>query len=75
MNRPYLSVEAILEQFRSGTEVPSDQPVLAHCLQWLAEFLAREHATMNADDWDALVHVGMLLWREEEAWDEKARMH
>ncbi|MFD1555047.1 hypothetical protein ACFSHT_05305 [Paraburkholderia silviterrae] len=63
MNRPYLGVEAILEQFRSGAEASSCQPAATHCLQWLAEFLAREHATMNAEDWDALVHVGGLLWR------------
>ncbi|POR50622.1 hypothetical protein B0G62_108114 [Paraburkholderia eburnea] len=74
MNRPWLSVEAILEQFRLSAEEcaeeSSGRPAPADCVQWLAEFLAREHATMNAEDWEALVHVGGTLWR-----DETTKMH
>ncbi|HTR07338.1 MAG TPA: hypothetical protein VMJ11_11930 [Paraburkholderia sp.] len=67
LNRPYLSVEAIIEQFRADAVASSAQPTPGDCLQWLAKFLAREHATMNADDWDALVHVGGLLWHAAQA--------
>jgi hypothetical protein len=74
MNRPWLSVEAILEQFRLGVGMSSDQPATAHYLQWLAEFLTREHATMNAEDWEALVYVGRLLWQDEETRVETTRI-
>ena len=76
MNRPYITVETILELFRStADEPPGAAP--AGSLLWLADFLAREHATMNADDWDALVHVGAQLWRAQavpEMWDGVPRM-
>lgn len=75
MTRPYVSVETILEKFCSNDPMPSGQPAADDCLRWLAEFLAREHATMNAQEWDALVHVGSLLWRAREVWDGTPRMH
>lgn len=63
MNRPYITVETILELFRSTADEPPGASAPAGSLLWLADFLAREHATMNAGDWDALVRVGAQLWR------------
>ncbi|WP_213309022.1 hypothetical protein [Paraburkholderia sacchari] len=77
MNRPYITVETILELFRSTADEPPGSLAPAGSLLWLADFLAREHATMNAGDWDALVHVGAQLWRAQavpETWDGAPRM-
>jgi hypothetical protein len=77
MNRPYITVETILELFRSTADEPPGASAPAGSLLWLADFLAREHATMNASDWDALVRVGAQLWRAQaapEMWDGAPRM-
>jgi hypothetical protein len=71
MSKPYVTVEMILDQFRVAAEKAPSPPDCVNSVLWLAEFLAREHATMNAGDWDALVQVGALLWRAHpphEAW-------
>ena len=77
MNRPYITVETILDQFRSTADEHPNLPATDDSLRWLAGFLAREHATMNAGDWDALVRIGALLWRPratDEAWDGAPRI-
>lgn len=74
MNKPYINVEAIFELFRTTVEEGSSQLAAEGPLYWLAGFLAREHSTMNADDWDGLVSVGAHLWQAREAWDGAPRI-
>ncbi|GAB7521257.1 hypothetical protein [Paraburkholderia sp. 2C] len=73
MNKPYINVEGILELFGMTVEESSSQPVATYPLHWLAEFLAREHTTMNAIDWNGLVSVGALLWQAQVAQDGTQR--
>jgi hypothetical protein len=73
MNKPYINVEGILELFCMTVEETPSQPTAADSLHWLAEFLAREHTTMNASDWNGLVRVGALLWQAQNAWDGAPR--
>jgi hypothetical protein len=75
MNKPYVNVEAILELFRMSVAENSSHPVAADSLPWLAGFLARERSTMNADDWNGLVHVGAQLWQAREASDMAPGAH
>jgi hypothetical protein len=77
MSKPYVTVEMILDQFRVTAAKLPGPPDSADSLLWLANFLAREHATMNTGDWVALVRVGALLWQAHpphEAWAGVPRM-
>jgi hypothetical protein len=73
MNKPYINVEGIFELFGMTAEESLSQPVATDPLRWLAEFLAREHTTMNASDWNGLVSVGALLWQAQRARDGTGR--
>lgn len=62
MNKPYINMEAILDMFHEIARNAGNASSTADSLNWLAEFLAREHTTMNTPDWNGLVHVGAALY-------------
>jgi len=63
MNKPYINVEAILEMFQEIAQKGIDQASAVDSLNWLTEYLAREHSAMNTNDWNRLLQIGAVLYR------------
>jgi hypothetical protein len=63
MNKPYINVKAILDMFKDIAQKSLDQTSAVDSLNWLTEYLAREHSAMNANDWNGLLQIGALLYR------------
>lgn len=75
MNKPYINVEAILEMFHQTGQDSASEASTADSLNWLTEFLAREHSTMNAQDWHRLVQVGAALYRAQHTAESAQQTH
>jgi hypothetical protein len=54
--------ELVIALFR---RMPVDDIAPAQVLLDLIEMLARTHATMDNDDWEAIATAGAFLWRAE----------